>query len=211
MENESVIESNEWHLRENETFFGLAKESLKGRWVEAIIVSVLLGLIIGSSSLFGFSILLVGPISLGASIWSLRFVRQEDSRYEDLFEGFQHFGNAFLLSLLQGLIVFGLTLLLIIPGIIASLALSQSFFILADNPDMKPMEVIRESNEMMKGHKGELFGILILFFLMSLACIFTLGIGFFFLMPYMRTTLTHFYLNLVWDEEEDEEMDTFSL
>ena len=48
-------------------------------------------------------------------------------------------------------------LLLIIPGIIAWLRYSQTWYILADNNNISPMDAIRKSKEMMVGNIGKLF------------------------------------------------------
>ncbi|CAN7505207.1 DUF975 family protein [Paenibacillus sp. LjRoot153] len=49
------------------------------------------------------------------------------------------------------------TLLLIIPGIIASLRFAMTFYILNDEPDIKPLQAIKRSSEMMNGHKWDFF------------------------------------------------------
>ena len=49
------------------------------------------------------------------------------------------------------------TILLIVPGIIATLRYSQAFYILADDPSKGVMQCLKESKEMMKGNKAKLF------------------------------------------------------
>ena len=62
-----------------------------------------------------------------------------------------------LLSFLTGILIFLQSLLLIVPGIIAAFAYSQAVYILLDNPEKGVMQCLKESRQMMKGHKWELF------------------------------------------------------
>jgi len=84
-------------------------------------------------------------------------------------------------------------LLLIIPGIIAALSYSQAFFILADNPSLSASEVLSKSKEIMDGHKLKLFFLGFNFIGWSFLCILTLGIGFLWLIPYMKVSYASFY------------------
>ena len=56
------------------------------------------------------------------------------------------------------------SMLLVVPGIIAAIRYSQAFYVLADDPDARPMECIRRSKELMNGNKGK-FTLLTLSFL----------------------------------------------
>lgn len=189
---------------EKASLFTLAQNSLQGRWVPAILTALIIGIVSAVSSIIPFgSLIIYGALYLGAGIWALKFVRNENFDYEDVFAGFNNFGNALAMGLLQFLIIMGFTLLLIIPGIIAALSLSQSFFIMADNPGITPSDALRKSHEMMKGNRSELFGIYLVFFLLAILSIITLGIGFIFLIPYMRILLTHFYLRLKGENPDE--------
>jgi len=55
-------------------------------------------------------------------------------------------------------------LLLIVPGVIVSLAYSMADYLLIENPEMGPIEALRESRRRMKGNKGRLFGLGLSFF-----------------------------------------------
>ena len=80
-----------------------------------------------------------------------------------------------------------------LTGIIKALAYSQALFILADEPDIAPMEALRKSEAMMKGNKTKYFLLGLIFLLLSILCVFTLGIGFFFVLPLIQVTLAKFY------------------
>ena len=68
-----------------------------------------------------------------------------------LFSGFGNFLSAFVLELVNAILVCLWSLLLIVPGIVASLSYSMSFFILNDNKTLTASEARRKSVELMKG------------------------------------------------------------
>ncbi len=175
-----------------------ALDSLKGQWGIAIGTFLLYGLLTAIGNFIPFvsyliTLVITGPFTLGIAMFALSLSRGRDAKLEQIFQGFNNFGNAFLAFFLRGIYVFLWTLLLIIPGIIASLSYSMTFFILADNPTMSASEAIDKSKEMMDGNKMKLFLMYLNFFLLSLACMLTLGIGFFWLAPFMQVTLAKFY------------------
>jgi uncharacterized membrane protein len=88
------------------------------------------------------------------------------------------------------------TLLLIIPGIVAALSYSQTFFILSENPKRGGQDVIRKSKTMMKGNRWKLFCLFWRFFGWCLLGILSLGIGFLWILPYLQTSLARFYDDL---------------
>jgi len=69
-------------------------------------------------------------------------------------------------------------------------------YILAENPDMDAMKAIDQSQEMMKGHKMDLFMLYLSFIGWYILAMLTFGIGMIFLMPYINTTVANFYLEL---------------
>ena len=101
------------------------------------------------------------------------------------------------------------TLLLIVPGIILVFGLSQAMFILSEEPEMPAADVLRKSWEMMKGYKMDYFILSIRFLPWAILCIFTLGIGFLWLLPYIYTTFANFYKKISGDNrfEEDDILD----
>jgi uncharacterized membrane protein len=85
------------------------------------------------------------------------------------------------------------TLLLIVPGIIAALSYSMTFYILADEPAIKAEDALRKSKAMMDGYKLKLFYLCLWFFLLALLCVLTLGIGFLWFIPFVNVTMAKFY------------------
>ncbi|MGE9294341.1 MAG: DUF975 family protein, partial [Puniceicoccales bacterium] len=97
-----------------------------------------------------------------------------------------------------------LVLGLIIAVTIVSLILSQVFYILADDPDAQIFESFKRSRALMTGNKWRLFRLQLIFMLLALGCLFTLMIGYLWLVPYMHCTLTCFYESLLKEEAESE-------
>lgn len=104
---------------------------------------------------------------------------------------FKAFGLVFMISLFTLL----WSCLFIIPGIIAAFRYSQAIIIMAENPEIGIMEAIRQSKEMMVGHKMELFVLSLSFIGWSILASITV-IGVLWLEVYAETTYTNFYLNL---------------
>ncbi len=98
--------------------------------------------------------------------------------------------------MLQFIFVFLWSLLLIIPGIIATLSYSMTYFIIADNNSITALEAITKSKEMMRGNKWKFFCLGLRFLGWSLLCVVTLGIGFLWLTPYMSVSSAQFYDDL---------------
>jgi uncharacterized membrane protein len=188
---------------ENITLMRAARESLKGKWGLAIgtfliytVFTSAMGSIHSRGSNLTFSVLnliIGGPFALGAAIFSLSLSRSKESRLEQIFDGFNFFLTAFIAYLLLILYVLLWALLLIVPGIIAALGYSMTFYILADDPLITPQDALKKSKFIMHGYKLKLFYLCLRFFLLALLCILTLGIGFLWLIPYVHVTLAKFY------------------
>ena len=65
-----------------------------------------------------------------------------------------------------------------------------------DDKQISAADAMKKSVQMMKGHKMELFWLLLSFIGWGILCILTLGFGFIFLLPYMYSTMAHYYEDL---------------
>ena len=110
------------------------------------------------SPLAGLYVLLVsGALELGITLFFLAMFRKQNVNAGDIFLGFDRFGKALGLLLFQSLFIFLWSLLLLVPGIIASIRYSQTFFILADDPSKGIRQCMDESKAMMNGNKMKYF------------------------------------------------------
>ena len=193
-------------MSENSQIMSNAKTSLEGKWPLAIGTFVIMILISAGASIIPvagsiISLIVAGPLAIGAAYFALKITKDDNPKTDDLFFSFNNnFGNSILAYLLVVVFVLLRLLLLIIPGIIASLAYSQTWFILAENPEMDSYKAILKSKEMMKGYKLQLFKINIRIFGLSLLCILTFGIGFLWLIPYQYVVYAKFYEELSSNE-----------
>jgi len=141
-------------------------EVLKRFALELLAVSVvwgLLGAVSGylSESLFGlvYHVLVLGPVSLGGMYAFLRAARGERPEVADLFVVFRtDYWQAVLANVLVGAIVSIGFVLLVVPGIIATVRLAWVAYLVVE--ERKPaLEALRESWERTRGHGWTLFGI----------------------------------------------------
>ncbi len=142
------------------------------------------------------SFLIGGSLTLGLSAFFLNLSRNQCADLNNLAYGFEHFLKAFLLQLLTTLFIMLWTLLLIIPGVIASLKYSMSYYVMIDNPELSSIDAINLSKEMMYGHKSRLFSFIISFIGWFLLGIITCGIAFIWVAPYYEASKANFYKDL---------------
>lgn len=111
----------------------------------------------------------------------------------DSFHGFNQFGRAFGCYFLMGLFIVLWSLLLIIPGIIKAYSYMLTPFIVMENPQMSITDAIDESRRLMDGNKWRAFCLALSFIGWWLLGILTLGILWFWLIPYQSITMGAFY------------------
>jgi hypothetical protein len=144
--------------------------------------------------IWGLVLLVIGGVTtIGYARFNLNLVDGREIAFPQLFSEYTHLFRGFAMLILQGLYILLWTLLLIIPGIIASLSYAMTPYIMAENPDIGANEAIAASKKMMKGQKENLFYLYLTFLGWSLLCLLTLGIGFLWLNPYMKATEAAFY------------------
>ena len=102
---------------------------------------------------------------------------------------------------LVNVFVFLWSLLLIIPGIVKMFSYAMTEFILEEHPELSANEAIDHSRAMMKGHKFDLFWLILSFIGWGFLCLFTFGIGYLWLTPYMETSVAAFYEDVKADYE----------
>ena len=188
-------------LKTNSQLRSNARALLKGNWVTAILLCLIFSILCGLPGYIPYfgpiiGILLSGPLTLGLASCFLKLVRCEPFIFENLFDGFKKFSSSIIAQLLITIFVILWSLLLIIPGIIASYSYSMVFYILSDNPELSAMEALNKSKEMMMGYKWKLFCLHLSFIGWGLLSILTLGIGFLWLTPYIYASVANFYEDL---------------
>ena len=191
---------------ENSMIMKQGVASLKGKWGLAItgnIVVLIISMVLGVSSVFMIgaewagnlaTLVVAPPLAIGICIFSLNIIRDNNPKVDDIFLPFKtNWINAIIAYILLVFLVAVGFILLIIPGIIASLMFSQVFFILGENKEMGAYDALVKSMNMMKGYKWKFFKINLRLFGLAILCIFTLFIGFIWLIPYQNVVFATFY------------------
>jgi uncharacterized membrane protein len=162
---------------------------------------------IGSDLLSIFSIslnlLIYGSLSLGWSSFFLHLCRSKKANIDLLFSYFTSW-HRYIRGVVSYVLPFTYlllwSLLFLIPGIIKSFSYAMTNYILIDHPELSVNQSITKSRKMMNGYKWKLFVLFLSFIGWFLLSLLTLGIGFIWLIPYLQTTITQFYLSLPREE-----------
>jgi hypothetical protein len=205
---QSVIGLDQWTNEMNEISWSYQQAALDPNLV-SVRIEEAMNDFIGRLTPFAGLLSLVLSIVLSIVVFGyviafLRLSRRQDTDVRTLFDGFAHTVKLIGLQIMIGIFVFLWSLLLIVPGIIASFRYSMAAWILADDPSKGVMQCIRESKEMMRGHKGELFvldlsfigwmfvgsfvSMILSMFIGAMIPIFSIW-----LLPYMQLTTAGFY------------------
>lgn len=161
---------------------GLESVSAFGVFV-TMIFSVILGL-------------LLGVIQFGYTVYCLKVFKQEDTGIGELFAWFPMILKIWGLTLWMELFILLWSCLCGIPGIIAALRYSQSFYVLAENPDMSIRDCVNESKALMSGRLWEYFVLQLSFILWGLLVSVTCGLAALYVAPYTNVTYAGYYLSL---------------
>ena len=115
----------------------------------------------------------------------------------DIFNGFRDdFSNTFLIGLMTTLFTMLWSLLFVIPGIVKAYSYSMAMYIKNDNPDYDWRKCIDESQEMMSGHKADLFMLDLSFLGWMIVGTLCAGVGVFWVNAYMSAAHAQFYEDL---------------
>lgn len=207
-------------MKTNQDYKNAALAALKGNWAPVIVATIIYFVItiivslmselydpetsagaVAGVAILGWLVLsLFASIPLGVGYYNslnLLLVEGDNQITGNMFKiGYGNLLRNVGGMLLVGVFTFLWTLLLIIPGIIKSLAYSMTPFILKDYPELSANQAINLSMKMMEGRKFDLFYLYLSFIGWGILALFTLGIGYLWLMPYMYTSTAAFYQNV---------------
>lgn len=209
-------------MKQNQEYKNEALAALRGNWAPAVLATLVYYLLTlflispyevavfrtNSADIMGLMaasrwygvfllgmILVIGPFLVGyVNSFKKLLVEGDDRITANSFrEGFKPYWRSVWAYLFRGILITLWSLLLIIPGIIKSLSYAMTMYIVKDHPELTVNEAIDLSKDMMYGHKYDLFYLYISFIGWYLLSILTLGIGSFWLMPYIQTAQASFY------------------
>lgn len=204
-------------MKRNSELRAAGRADLAGRWNEAAMLTFVYIIISGvANALFGgvlniafagvgnfVSILLI-PMGWGFSMTFLALHRHEEGDTFDmwhLLDGYRDFRRIFCTLFLQSVYTVLWSLLLFIPGIVKACSYAMTPYILRDRKDLSNNAAIELSMAMMQGHKMDYFLLELSFLGWVILCILSLGIGFFWLSPYMQASVVNFYEDVKRDFE----------
>ena len=151
----------------------------------------------------GIALFILGSIiSVGYKRYNLNLTDRLECGFENLFSYFPNWKNILKAKVLRTIYEILWTLLLIIPGIIASYSYAMTDYILAENPELTAKEAIARSKAMMEGNRWRLFCLEISFIGWAILSLLTLGIGSLWLIPYMEASGAAFYREISGTEKQ---------
>lgn len=148
-------------------------------------------------------IFVLGPLVIGLANCYKTLLADGDERAaaNEFKVGFGNYWHHVWGYVLTKIFVFLWTLLFIIPGIVKTLSYAMTNYILVDRPELSANEAINLSKDMMEGHRFDLLYLYLSFAGWFVLSLFTLGIGFLWLIPYVQTSQSSFYLDVKADYE----------
>ena len=163
----------------------------------AIVIALVGSLAVIGLISFLVRLFLLNPLMVGCQ----KFYRENaeaPAEYSELGAGFKkNYGNVVFTTFLTDLFQALWLMLFIIPGLVKAYSYRMVPFIIADNPEMKALDAITKSRDMMRGHKWKAFVLDLSFLGWLILSGITLGIlGIFYVNPYIFETNAELYLAL---------------
>lgn len=206
-------------MKSNQHYKNEALSALRGNWANALVATIILialALFFSSNDainsyyqrivinpFIGYSLTFVSlfvllPLAVGYSNSMRVLLETGDNRLTNnsFSLGFGNWLHVVWGMILSTIYIFLWTLLLIIPGIIKSYSYALTPYILVEHPEMSANEAIEESMRLMDGHKFDLFYLQLSFIGWAILSILSLGLGFFWLIPYQMTAQAAFYRDI---------------
>jgi uncharacterized membrane protein len=149
------------------------------------------------NGILGFAAFLIGGVvQMGYARFLLNQHDGKEFHFGNLFSMFDYFGTGFAQHFLRSLYTMLWTLLFIIPGIMKGYSYAMTPFVLAEHPELTASQAIQRSEDMMDGHKGELFTLDLSFLGWIILAAVTLNLGNLALNPYRNAAYAAFYRRL---------------
>ena len=164
--------------------------------LRAFFVGSAIYLVLAALVLAVFYFILGSVICVGYARFNLDLTGGEKPPFETLFTYFYNWKTLAVSSLLRSVYILLWSLLLIVPGIMATYSYAMTDYILAEHPALTASEAIAQSKAMMDGSRWRLFCLHLSFIGWDLLCALTLGLGNLALTPYKQAAEAAFYRDL---------------
>lgn len=187
------------------TEFEAALEELFGDPEFVTMFLTIFSIIMVVAVVFSFIYMIIGgAVGIGYSKFNLDLMDGNEARVGTLFDYFSEWKKGFMARLLQSLYIFLWSLLFIIPGIMASYSYVMVHYVMAEHPEMTAREALRQSKEIMYGHRWRFFCMILSFIGWEILGILTLGIGFLWITPYQQAAIAAFYRDITGTDNKDQ-------
>lgn len=188
-------------MRSNLDLLSRAWDALGNQWLLAMAICVLNGILTSVLSSVGLglgSLLLGGALAFGMSRVMVLIYRGHVPSVDTYFDGFRHFLPTLIASLLLAVLVLMGLVLLVIPGIVAAIGLSQTFYVLQDHPEMGAEAALKESWRLTwtNGNMWKVLFMGFLSFFVLLGGALAFGVGLFIAYPLVSVMLAGLYEEL---------------
>ena len=164
--------------------------------LRALFVGSAIYLVLAALVLAVLYFILGSVISVGYARFNLDLTGGEKPPFETLFTYFYNWKTLAVSSLLRSVYILLWSLLLIVPGIMATYSYAMTDYILAEHPELTASEAIAQSKAMMDGSRWRLFCLHLSFIGWDLLCALTFGLGNLVLTPYKQAAEAAFYRDL---------------
>ncbi len=196
-ETEMNVEYSPEYIEEQMRGYTKVIKAFLYEYMEIIIISLIVGLVIG----LGVAIVFYNILHVGINRYFLENREHKTSVWQ-LFYSFKggRYGSTVWVMFLKTIYTIGWTIVFIVPGIIKSYSYMLIPYILAENPSLDSKRVFKLSQEMMYGHRWEAFKLELSFIGWMLLSAFTGGfLNIFYVNPYAYATYAEFYCALKAD------------
>ena len=139
------------------------------------------------------SVLISALVSVGYAQFNIDLIDGIKPRIVTMFSKGKQVPTAIIANILVFIRVFLGTMLLIVPGIIATYKYAMVNYIIAENPGISAREALEMSKEMMRGNKLRFFLLGLSFFGWALLVVLTFGIAGVWVAPYIQASCAAFY------------------
>lgn len=133
--------------------------------------------------------------TLGFSAVALKTVDKQPVSYKDFFEVRNVFIPYILATIVAQFVITLGIILLIVPGIIVALMWMFYAYLILDKK-MQPMDALKQSAAITKGHRWQLFGMGVFFILMNIVGALLFGLGLIITAPITVVAMAHMYRQL---------------
>ncbi len=180
-----------------------AKTQIKARFGNVLLLTVAVMVVSGLAGSTYIGAILAPVFALSLIQINIAVLAGRDAKLEEIFSGFKNWWGAIKVYFFQGLFTSLWSLIFVIPGIVKACAYSQAMYIMGLDKSKGALQCLRESEQLMKGHKMRFFMLQLSFIGWWLLVGITFGIAAIWVVPYYNATMATFYIDIMPSTSDD--------